>query len=135
MQRISPKKQAVLAAVIFAVVAITLQWWRLMSLNASYDQGIFFQILWNGLSGHPFESTLSSQLSTNVIHSGEFPALGYQRLSQHFTPILATWIPVIGLLGIWGLPIIQVGMITAAGIILYKLAALDLNPSLTVLTP
>ena len=102
-----------------------------MSLNASYDQGIFFQILWNGLSGHPFESTLSSQLSTNVIHSGEFPALGYQRLSQHFTPILATWIPVIGLLGIWGLPIIQVGMITAAGIVLYKLAALDLNPSLS----
>lgn len=131
MQRISPQKQAALAAVIFAVVAITLQWWRLMSLNASYDQGIFFQILWNGLSGHPFESTLSSQLSTNVIHSGEFPALGYQRLSQHFTPILVTWIPLIGLLGIWGLPIIQVGMITAAGIVLYKLAALDLSPSLS----
>ena len=33
------------------------------------DQGILFQILWNGLHGHPFESTLSSQLSTNVVHA------------------------------------------------------------------
>ena len=75
-----------------------------VSLNASYDQGIFLQALWNGLDGHPFASTLSSQLSTNVIHNGELPSVDYQRLSQHFTPLLATWIPFVGLLGIWALP-------------------------------
>ncbi len=129
-QQLSPRQQVLLAALIFAVTGIVLQWWRLMTLNASYDQGIFLQILWNGLSHHPFESTLSSQLSTNVIHSGEFPALGYHRLSQHFTPILVAWIPFVALFGVWALPIIQVGMTTLAGLILYKLAVLDLKPEL-----
>ena len=119
-----------LAAVLFAVAAALLQWWRLQSLMATYDQGIFLQVLWNGLHGHPFESTLSSQLSTNVVHSGELPSLGYHRLSQHFTPILALWIPLVGLLGIWALPMLQVALITAAGLVLYKLAKESLQPEL-----
>ena len=123
-------RQVAIAAIGFAVIGLALQWWRLISLNATYDQGIFMQALWNGLSGHPFESTLSSQLSTNVVHSGELPALGYQRLSQHFTPILVTWIPLVGLISHWALPIVQVGLITAAGLMLYKLASIDLEPEL-----
>ena len=126
----APKQQVAIAALTFAVIGIGLQWWRLTTLNATYDQGIFLQVLWNGLSGHPFESTLSSQLSTHVVHAGELPRLGYQRLSQHFTPILAIWIPFIGLAGIWALSIIQIGLISAAGLMLYKLASIDLNPEL-----
>lgn len=127
---LAPSRQIAIAAVVFAIAGLSLQWWRLMTLNATYDQGIFLQVLWNGLSGHPFESTLSSQLSTNVVHSGELPEVGYHRLSQHFTPILAAWIPAVGLLGIWALPAIQIGMITLAGIVLYKLASKDLRPDL-----
>ena len=98
------------------------------TLTASYDQGIYLQVLWNGLRGHAFESTLSSQLSTNVIHAGEPPALGYHRLGQHFTPLLALWIPLVGLLGIWALPLVQVGLITAAGLVLHRLALRHLEP-------
>ncbi len=122
LEKLSKKHQVLIAAIIFFIVCSSLQWWRMESLTSSMDQGILFQILWNGLRGHPFESTLSSQLSTNVVHGGEFPSLGYHRLGQHFTPILAIWIPLIGLLGKWGLPFLQVLLITCAGLVLYELA-------------
>ena len=130
IQRLQPESRIKWAALLFAGLGILLLWWRLTSLSASYDQGIFLQVLWNGIEGNPFESTLSSQLSTNVIHSGEVPSIGYQRLSQHFTPILATWIPLVRLLGIWALPVIQISLITGAGLLLFELAKLDLNPNL-----
>ena len=113
------QRRVLLAASLFLVVGCALQWFRLQSLTASMDQGILMQALWNGLRGHPFQSTLSSQLSTNVIHSGELPSLGYHRLGQHFTPILALWIPLVGLLGKWALPMLQVVLITGAGLLLY----------------
>jgi uncharacterized membrane protein len=111
-----------IAAALFASVGLLIQWWRIHSLTASYDQGIFTQVLWNGLHGHPFESTLSSQLSTNVIHGGAAPALGYRRLGQHFTPLLALWIPFVGPGGPAALGVIQVLLITAAGLVLHRLA-------------
>ena len=111
-----------LAALLFAVAGLSIQLWRLLSLTASYDQGIFTQVLWNTLRGHPFESTLSSQLSTNVIHAGQPPALGYQRLGQHFTPLLLLWAPLVGTLGSGALGMIQVLLITAAGLTLHRLA-------------
>ena len=92
-------------------------------LLASYDQGIFQQVLWNSLRGHPFESTLSSQLSTNVIHGGEAPALGYARLGQHFTPTLLLWAPLLALIGAAALPLVQVTLIAAAGLLLHRLAS------------
>ena len=67
------RRRVWIAAVLFTAIGLLIQWWRLHSLTASYDQGIFTQVLWNGLHGHPFESTLSSQLSTNVIHGGRLP--------------------------------------------------------------
>jgi uncharacterized membrane protein len=115
-------------AAAFALVGLALQAWRLEVLQASMDQGIFLQVLSNGLRGHPFESTLSSQLSTNVIHAGQQPALGYHRLGQHFTPILVLWMPLVGLLGSWALPLVQVGLMTAAGLVLYQLARQRLQP-------
>ena len=100
-------------ALLFGLLGLALQWWRMSSLTSSMDQGILFQILWNGLHGHPFESTLSSQLSTNVVHAGELPRLGYHRLGQHFTPILLLWMPLIAAFGKWVLPMLQVVLITA----------------------
>ena len=103
-------------------MALTLQAWRSWVLLASYDQGIFQQVLWNSLHGHWFESTLSSQLSTNVIHAGELPSVDYERLGQHFTPTLLLWAPLLWLLGGAALPMVQVGLISSAGFVLHKLA-------------
>jgi uncharacterized membrane protein len=122
-----------ISAALFAVIGLLLQGWRMYALSASYDQGIFTQALWNGLRGHPFESTLSSQLSTNVIHGGEVPALGYRRLGQHFTPLLALWIPLVGFAGAGALGVIQVGLITAAGFALHQLARLWLPMNLAAM--
>ena len=111
-----------IGALLFFLTGMLLQAWRVQVLHASMDQGIFLQVMANGLRGHPFASTLSSQLSTNVIHAGQLPAIDYRRLGQHFTPILVLWMPLVGLLGRWALPLIQVGVMTAAGIVLFQLA-------------
>ena len=118
------------AALAFALIGLVIQLWRIASLTASYDQGIFLQALWNGLAGHPFESTLSSQLSDVVINGGLAPQVGYHRLGQHFTPLLIIWIPLVGLLGPGALPLVQVGLVTAAGLALHQLAAQRLPPAL-----
>lgn len=120
-------RAVVTAALVFAAVGLTLQWWRLHSLTASYDQGIFLQVLWNGLRGHPFESTLSSQLSSSVIHEGQLPAVGYHRLGQHFTPALMLWAPLVAILGPLALPIVQVGLMSGAGLVLHRLASVTLE--------
>ncbi|MEY4354206.1 MAG: hypothetical protein RLZZ609_2447 [Cyanobacteriota bacterium] len=127
------KQRVWLAAALFAAIGLLVQIWRVHSLTASYDQGIFTQVLWNGLHGHPFESTLSSQLSTNVIHGGEPPSLGYRRLGQHFTPLLALWIPFVGIGGAGVLGVIQVLLITAAGLVLHRLARLWLAEDLAAM--
>ncbi|WP_315855589.1 DUF2079 domain-containing protein [Synechococcus sp. RedBA-s] len=121
-EQVRAERAVLAAAALFALTGLMLQWWRLQVLTASYDQGIFLQAIWSGLHGHPFESTLSSQLSTNVIHAGEPPAVGYHRLGQHFTPVLLLWVPLVGLLGIWALPLVQVGLMTAAGLVLHLIA-------------
>ncbi len=126
----SPGRRVLIAAAAFTLLGWALQAWRMQVLNASMDQGILFQVLWNGLSGHPFESTLSSQLSTNVVHGGDVPAIGYHRLGQHFTPTLALWIPLVALLGKWALPLLQVALISSAGLVLYKLARTRLDADL-----
>jgi uncharacterized membrane protein len=121
------------AAALFTAIGLLIQWWRVQSLTASYDQGIFTQVLWNGWHGHPFESTLSSQLSTNVIHGGEVPSLGYRRLGQHFTPLLALWIPLVAYGGAGALGALQVVLITAAGLALHQLARLWLPDHLAAM--
>ena len=116
-------RRVLIAAGLFAVICLGLQAWRSWVLLASYDQGIFQQVLWNSLHGHWFESTLSSQLSTNVEHAGELPSVDYERLGQHFTPTLLLFAPLLGLLGGAALPLAQVGLVTAAGLVLHRLAS------------
>ena len=99
-------------------------------LLASYDQGIFQQVLWNSWHGRLFESTLSSQLSTNVIHAGELPSVDYQRLGQHFTPTLLLGAPLLALGGGAALPLVQVGLISAAGLVLHRLARALVAPKI-----
>ena len=102
-ERRAPISSVQLAAGLFAAIGLSLQIWRIWSLNATYDQGLFLQEIWNGHLGRPFESTLASQLSTPVLVQGAaLPKLGYFHLGQHFTPLLLLWLPlVLGLGRLW----------------------------------
>ncbi len=110
----------------FFFITLLLQIWRIFSLNATYDQGLFLQEIWNGIHGRSFESTLASELSAPVMFEGALPQVGYRHLAQHFTPLLVIWIPLVHLLGTWALPLIQVTLITSAGWILFLFASIHL---------
>lgn len=121
-------------AVIFFTICLLLTLHRYFSFYASFDQGIFNQVFWNNLHGRFFQSSLSSSLSTNVVHAGEIPTVFYHRLGQHFTPALLLWLPIYALFPSPAtLTVIQVTLITLAGIVLYQLARLYLQPRLAVM--
>ena len=113
---------AILAGIFFAItLAIGLN--RHLSFFSSYDQGIFNQIFWNNSQGNWFQSSLSSQLSANVVHSGEIPNLSYQHLGQHFTPALLIWSPIYYFFPTaTTLTVIMTLIVTASGVVLYFLA-------------
>jgi len=117
------KKGLIVAAITFFVVALILILHRHFTFYSSYDQGIFNQVFWNGLHGNFFQSSLSSQLSTNVVHDNEVPTVYYHRLGQHFTPALLLWLPIYALFPYPAtLSVLQVLFVTGAGIVLYFLA-------------
>ncbi len=125
------QRSLVLAIAIFFGATLILILHRHFTFYSDYDQGIFNQVFWNGLHGHFFQSSLSSQLSTNVIHAGEVPAVDYHRLGQHFTPALLLWLPVYALFPHSAtLAVLQVCLITAAGVVAYFLAREYLEPPL-----
>ena len=117
-----PARWVWLAAGLFLLLGLLVQFWRLWSLSATYDQGIFNQVLWNSGHGRWFASSLSSQLSSAVLHGGLAPDPSYQRLGQHYTPLLLLWAPLVRWLGLAALPLVQVGLMTAAGLVLHRLA-------------
>ena len=130
----SEKKAVVCCAIAFFTITLTLTLHRHFSFYSSYDQGIFNQVFWNGTHGNFFQSTLSSQLSTNVIHSGEVPYVGYHRLGQHFTPALLLWLPIYYLFPYPAtLTVLQVIFVTTAGLVLYPLARIYLKPAIATL--
>ncbi len=116
-------------ASIFFVLCLIFTLHRYYSFYASFDQGIFNQVFWNGTHGRFFQSSLSSSLSTNVVHNGEVPEVFYHRLGQHFTPALLLWLPLYTLFPSPAtLTVLQVILVTAAGIVLYALARHYLEP-------
>ncbi|MBW4665127.1 MAG: DUF2079 domain-containing protein [Chroococcus sp. CMT-3BRIN-NPC107] len=118
-------------ASIFFIVCLIFILHRYYSFYASFDQGIFNQVFWNGTHGRMFQSSLSSSLSTNVVHNNEVPEVFYHRLGQHFTPALLLWLPLYALIPSPAtLSVLQVILITAAGFVLYALARHYLEPPL-----
>jgi len=116
-------KLVVWTAIAFFTVCLLLTLHRYYSFYASYDQGIFNQVFWNGTHGRMFESSLSSALSTNVVHNQQIPEVSYYRLGQHFTPALILWLPIYALFpSPITLTVLQVTLVTAAGLVLYALA-------------
>ncbi|MBE9128119.1 MULTISPECIES: DUF2079 domain-containing protein [unclassified Coleofasciculus] len=127
-------KPYVIASITFFLLALILTLHRHYTFYSSYDQGIFNQVFWNSLHGRFFESSLSSQLSTNVVHQGEIPDVSYHRLGQHFTPALLLWLPLYALFPFPAtLTVLQVSLVTAAGLVLYILAREYLQPPLATL--
>lgn len=111
------------AAIAFFSLTLLFTLHRHFTFYSSYDQGIFNQVFWNSIHGRFFQSSLSSQLSTNVVHHGEIPAVYYHRLGQHFTPALLLWMPLYALFPSPAtLTVLQVILVTAAGLVLYVLA-------------
>ncbi|MGF1478864.1 MAG: DUF2079 domain-containing protein [Cyanophyceae cyanobacterium] len=130
-QQNSGFRLAIIAAIAFLIFALVLTLHRHLTFYSSYDQGIFNQVFWNGIHGRFFQSSLSSQLSTNVVHSGEVPSVRYHRLGQHFTPALLLWLPLYSLFPHpVTLTILQVILVTAAGLVLYVLARQYLEPQI-----
>jgi len=122
------------AAIAFFVLNLILGLHRYYSFYATFDQGIFNQVFWNNLHGRFFQSSLSSSLSTNVVHSGEIPEVYYHRLGQHFTPALLLWLPIYALFPSPAtLTVLQVTLVTAAGLVLYALARQYLTPAIAAM--
>jgi uncharacterized membrane protein len=126
------QRMALIAGAFFVIMAGLLLH-RYFTYYASYDQGIFNQVFWNNAHGNLFQSTLSSQLSTNVIHAGELPRVDYRRLGQHFTPALLIWWPIYKLLPSPAtLSVLQAAFATGAGVLLYFLAGRHLEQRLAL---
>lgn len=116
-------KIVITAAIAFFSICLLLTLHRYGAFYASYDQGIFNQVFWNNIHGRFFQSSLSSALSTNVVHQGQVPEVYYHRLGQHFTPALLLWLPIYAIFPSPAtLTVLQVTLVTAAGIVLYILA-------------
>lgn len=127
-------KAVTIAAIAFFICTLGLTLHRHFTFYSSYDQGIFNQVFWNSTHGNWFQSTLSSQLSTNVIHGGEVPDVAYRRLGQHFTPALLLWLPIYYLFPHSAtLTVLQVVFVTAAGLVLFALARIHLEPAIASL--
>ncbi|HEY9646430.1 MAG TPA: DUF2079 domain-containing protein, partial [Chroococcidiopsis sp.] len=125
---------ALIGAIAFLVIGLVLNLHRYYTFYASYDQGIFNQLFWNTIHGHWFQSSLSSNLSTNVVHAGEVPDVAYRRLGQHFTPALLLWVPLYALFpSPVTLTVLQMVLLTAAGVVLYALAAHRLHPAIAAM--
>ncbi len=106
----------------FFLVCLAIQIWRLETLSASYDQALFLQELWSTAQGRPFESSLSSVLSAAVALGEELPRIDYLHLGQHANVLTLFGSPLVALIGKWALPLIQVTALTAAGLVLWRLA-------------
>ncbi len=131
-QKNRPLEVVVWAAIAFFAACLLLTLHRYYSFYADYDQGIFNQVFWNGTHGRMFESSLSSALSTNVVHNDQLPEVFYYRLGQHFTPALMVWLPIYALFpSPVTLTVLQVTLVTAAGLVLYALARHYLEPQLS----
>jgi len=123
LNQATEKKGIIVSAIAFFVITLILILHRHFTFYSSYDQGIFNQVFWNGIHGNFFQSSLSSQLSTNVVHNDEVPYVAYHRLGQHFTPALLLWLPIYALFPYPAtLSVLQVIFVTSAGIVLYFLA-------------
>ena len=125
-----PPRRVLAMALLFFLLCLALQSWRLVSLSATYDQALFLQELWSTARGRLFESSLSSVLSGGVVNGLAPPSVNYLHLGQHANFLTLLGAPLVLWLGPWALPLLQVSALTAAGLVLWRLAAARLPADL-----
>ncbi len=130
LRSVSWPRSVLLLASGFWVVTFLIQIWRLESLSATYDQALFLQELWSTSQGRPFESSLSSVLSGAVTTDGALPSVNYLHLGQHANFLTLAVSPLVVLMGRWALPFVQVSALTAAGLLLWRIASRRLGSEL-----
>ena len=106
----------------FWLIGFLLQIWRLESFGATYDQALFLQELWSTAQGRPFESSLSSVLSSAVAVNGDLPNVAYLHLGQHANALTLLLAPAVAAFGWVVLPLAQTTVLTAAGLVLWRIA-------------
>jgi uncharacterized membrane protein len=127
-------KLVVMLALVFFAIVVAIALHRYHSFYASIDQGLFNQVFWNATQGNWFQGSLSSANSSGVLFEGQLPSTAYFHLGQHFVITLLLWLPIY-----WLFPsnetliVLQVGLITAAGLVLYALARQRVRSRLAVL--
>ncbi|MGK7872859.1 MAG: DUF2079 domain-containing protein [Xenococcaceae cyanobacterium] len=127
-------KWVIISAIAFFLVTLILLLHRHYTFYSSYDQGIFNQIFWNSLHGNFFNSSLGSGISTTVTHWREPPTVTDSHLGQHFTPAMLLWLPLYALFPSPAtIIVLQVSLVTAAGLVLYVLAREYLEPFLALM--
>ncbi|MDJ1180315.1 DUF2079 domain-containing protein [Roseofilum sp. BLCC_M91] len=129
VSRSSSLRRVGLAAIAFFLFSLTLTLHRHYTFYSTSDRGLFNQIFWNSLQGRFFHTSLASVLSPDAIYGGEISTITYNYLGQHFTPATLLWLPLYALFphGVT-LIVLQVTLVTAAGLVLYALAREYLNP-------
>jgi uncharacterized membrane protein len=124
-QRLNQEKElksVLIAASLFLVFGLSIALHRYLSFYANTDHGLFNQVAWNTLHGHWFESSLFSAFSANVGQLGQVADVNYHNLAHHFTISMGILIPFYGLFPHPSmLVVIQVVLMTAAGLVLYVL--------------
>lgn len=123
----------VLAGIFFLLVSF-FALHRFYSFYASYDQALFDQLFWNTIHGRFFQGSLSSGQSSAVIADGQIHLVFYNHLGQHFVIDFILWLPIYALFPTGAtLVILQVALMTAAGLVLYALARHYLPTNIAVL--
>lgn len=126
--KFSGLRLVIFGAIAFFLFSLTLTLHRHYTFYSTTGQGLFNQIFWNGLHGRFFKTSLASVVSAEVIYGGEIPTVTHNYLGQHFTPSILLGLPLYRFFphGVT-LIIIQVTLVTVAGLVLYALAREYLN--------
>ena len=116
-------RQVCLWGSIFFTLTLVIALNRYFSFYTTFDHGLFNQLFWNSIRGNLFQGSLSSVQSNASLVGGEIPTESYIHLGQHFVINFFLWMPLYSLFpSPITLIVLQVGLITAAGVVLYALA-------------
>lgn len=126
-------RRAYLLAAIFFSLVLLISLHRYFVFYASYDQGLFNQLFWNNLHGRFFQSSLTSANSVASLEDGVIPTVSFLHLGQHLVLDFLLWIPFYALFPHPAmLVVLQVGLMTLGGLLLYALARHYLSPQLSL---
>ena len=126
-------QRAILLAIVFFTLVLAISLNRYFSFYASYDHGLFNQLFWNNLHGRWFQSSLTSANSVGALEDGVVPTVSFIHLGQHLVLDFLLWIPFYALFPHpVTMIVLQVGLMTAGGLVLYALARERLSQQLSV---